>query len=149
MSALVTPWAPPSPPPPTHTHPHPRTSLLCRRCRADSIVRDAELVRRAIVPQGGGGGSSSGGRWSALGQSFGGFCAATYLSLAPEGLVEVLITGGLPPGIADSCSADDGERGSLCGVVRAAVDIRQNTQLGARSACPPCHACSCSCCVPR
>lgn len=34
-------------------------------CRADSIVRDAELIRRAVV---------SGGRWSILGQSFGGFC---------------------------------------------------------------------------
>jgi hypothetical protein len=31
-----------------------------------------------------------------LGQSFGGFCAVTYLSVAPEGLREVLITGGLP-----------------------------------------------------
>ena len=31
-----------------------------------------------------------------LGQSFGGFCAVTYLSLAPEGLREAFITGGLP-----------------------------------------------------
>ncbi|MGZ3674692.1 MAG: alpha/beta hydrolase, partial [Ktedonobacterales bacterium] len=29
--------------------------------------------------------------------SFGGFCAATYLSLSPEGLREAFITGGLPP----------------------------------------------------
>ncbi|EFN50920.1 hypothetical protein CHLNCDRAFT_141711 [Chlorella variabilis] len=71
--------------------------------RADSIVRDAEMIRRATVPQNG----SSGGRWSILGQSFGGFCCATYLSLAPEGLVEVLITGGIPPGIAQPCCADD------------------------------------------
>jgi pimeloyl-ACP methyl ester carboxylesterase len=71
--------------------------------RADSIVRDAELIRRAVVPHN----SSSGGRWSILGQSFGGFCCATYLSLAPEGLVEVLITGGLPPGINQPCSAED------------------------------------------
>ncbi|GAA1595936.1 alpha/beta fold hydrolase [Actinomadura kijaniata] len=55
--------------------------------RADSIVRDAELIRRALLGE---------GRWSVLGQSFGGFCAVTYLSLAPEGLREVLITGGLP-----------------------------------------------------
>lgn len=74
--------------------------------RADSIVRDAEMIRRATVPQNG----SSGGRWSILGQSFGGFCCATYLSLAPEGLVEVLITGGIPPGIAQPCCADDGTR---------------------------------------
>ena len=32
-----------------------------------------------------------------LGQSFGGFCAVTYLSFAPHGLKEALITGGLPP----------------------------------------------------
>ena len=36
-------------------------------------------------------------RWSVLGQSFGGFCVTTYLSLAPEGLREAFITGGLPP----------------------------------------------------
>lgn len=55
--------------------------------RADSIVRDAELLRRALI----------GDRpWSVLGQSFGGFCALTYLSIAPEGLREVFITGGLP-----------------------------------------------------
>ena len=34
--------------------------------------------------------------WSVLGQSFGGFCAVTYLSVAPQGLREVIITGGLP-----------------------------------------------------
>jgi pimeloyl-ACP methyl ester carboxylesterase len=55
--------------------------------RADAIVRDAEHVRRALGVE----------RWSILGQSFGGFCATTYLSLAPEGLREALITGGLPP----------------------------------------------------
>jgi pimeloyl-ACP methyl ester carboxylesterase len=55
--------------------------------RADAIVHDAEHVRRALGVE----------RWSVLGQSFGGFCATTYLSLAPEGLREALITGGLPP----------------------------------------------------
>jgi pimeloyl-ACP methyl ester carboxylesterase len=55
--------------------------------RADSIVRDAELLREALGVD----------RWSVLGQSFGGLCATTYLSLAPEGLREVLITGGVPP----------------------------------------------------
>src|SRR5690606_30984927 len=35
--------------------------------------------------------------WSVLGQSYGGFCAVHYLSAAPEGLREALITGGLPP----------------------------------------------------
>jgi pimeloyl-ACP methyl ester carboxylesterase len=37
------------------------------------------------------------GRWSVLGQSYGGFCALHYLGAAPEGLREVLITGGLAP----------------------------------------------------
>jgi pimeloyl-ACP methyl ester carboxylesterase len=55
--------------------------------RADAIVRDAELVRKAVT---------GGEPWSVLGQSFGGFCAVTYLSLAPEGVREALITGGLP-----------------------------------------------------
>lgn len=86
--------------------------LMLTLCRADSIVRDAELVRHAIVPQ-----SSSGGRWSILGQSFGGFCCATYLSLAPEGLVEALITGGIPPGITQPCCADDG----ACACVHSAA----------------------------
>ncbi|GAA2749019.1 alpha/beta fold hydrolase [Kitasatospora cinereorecta] len=57
------------------------------RFRADSIVRDAELIRRHLLGEG--------GRWSLLGQSFGGFCTLTYLSLAPEGLREAFVTGGL------------------------------------------------------
>jgi pimeloyl-ACP methyl ester carboxylesterase len=55
--------------------------------RADSIVRDAELIRRELA---------GGQPWSVLGQSFGGFCAVSYLSLAPEGIQEAFITGGLP-----------------------------------------------------
>jgi pimeloyl-ACP methyl ester carboxylesterase len=55
--------------------------------RADAIVRDAEWIRRELGVE----------RWSVLGQSFGGFCVTTYLSLAPEGLREAFITGGLPP----------------------------------------------------
>ena len=55
--------------------------------RADAIVRDAESLRRAL----------GGERWSVLGQSFGGMCVVSYLSLAPEGLREAFITGGLPP----------------------------------------------------
>ena len=31
-----------------------------------------------------------------LGQSYGGLCILTYLSIAPEGLREALITGGVP-----------------------------------------------------
>jgi len=55
--------------------------------RADSIVLDAELIRRELT------GDQT---WSVLGQSFGGFCAVTYLSFAPHGVREALITGGLP-----------------------------------------------------
>ncbi|MFE6750541.1 alpha/beta fold hydrolase [Kitasatospora purpeofusca] len=55
--------------------------------RADSIVRDAELVRHRLL-----GGDR---RWSVLGQSFGGFCTLTYLSIAPEGLDRAFVTGGL------------------------------------------------------
>ena len=55
--------------------------------RADAIVRDAEWIRRELGVQ----------QWSVLGQSFGGFCVVAYLSLAPEGLREAFITGGLPP----------------------------------------------------
>ena len=55
--------------------------------RADAIVRDAELIRAELGVD----------RWSVLGQSFGGFCVMSYLSLAPEGLREAFVTGGLAP----------------------------------------------------
>ncbi|HEX5691832.1 MAG TPA: hypothetical protein VFX76_17575, partial [Roseiflexaceae bacterium] len=35
--------------------------------------------------------------WSVLGQSYGGFCIVHYLAVAPDGLKEAIITGGLPP----------------------------------------------------
>lgn len=57
--------------------------------RADSIVRDAEWIRRELLGEN--------GQWSVLGQSFGGFCVTHYLSAAPHGLREAIITGGLPP----------------------------------------------------
>jgi len=56
--------------------------------RSDSIVADCELLRRELL--------GSHGRWTLLGQSYGGFCSTHYLSAAPEGLATVLITGGLP-----------------------------------------------------
>ncbi len=55
--------------------------------RADNIVRDAERIRQELT---------GGAPWSVLGQSFGGFCTVTYLSMAPEGVREAFITGGLP-----------------------------------------------------
>ena len=55
--------------------------------RADSIVRDAEVLREHVA---------GGATWTTLGQSYGGFCTMTYLSLAPQGLDKCLVTGGLP-----------------------------------------------------
>jgi pimeloyl-ACP methyl ester carboxylesterase len=55
--------------------------------RADSIILDAELVRRELTGD---------EPWSVLGQSFGGFCTVSYLSFAPHGLREAFVTGGLP-----------------------------------------------------
>ena len=55
--------------------------------RADSIVADAEAIRLALGSE----------PWTIYGQSYGGFCALTYLSFAPEALRQVLITGGLAP----------------------------------------------------
>lgn len=69
-----------------HGSPRAQAEMLAKY-RADSIVLDCELVRRELC----------GDRpWTVLGQSFGGFCALTYLSFAPEGLAGVMITGGLP-----------------------------------------------------
>lgn len=56
--------------------------------RADNIVRDAEAIRVELL--------GNEGRWSVLGQSYGGFCVVRYLSAAPDHLDAALITGGLP-----------------------------------------------------
>lgn len=55
--------------------------------RADNIVRDAELLRQQLSPD---------VPWSTIGQSYGGWCTMTYLSLHPEGLKECFIFGGVP-----------------------------------------------------
>ncbi|EKO3606356.1 alpha/beta fold hydrolase [Vibrio metschnikovii] len=54
--------------------------------RADNIVRDAEAIREALGVK----------QWAILGQSFGGFCSLTYLSLFPDSLSRAYITGGVP-----------------------------------------------------
>ncbi|XP_058737413.1 uncharacterized protein LOC131609657 isoform X1 [Vicia villosa] len=72
--------------------------------RADSIVNDAEFIRVRLVP--------NAGPWTILGQSYGGFCAVTYLSFAPQGLQQALMTGGIPP-IGDGCTADSVYRASF------------------------------------
>jgi pimeloyl-ACP methyl ester carboxylesterase len=62
--------------------------------RADSIVEDAEAIRAALLPE-----TAAGvpGKWTLLGQSFGGFCLLTYLSRYSEALEAALFTGGLAP----------------------------------------------------
>ena len=54
--------------------------------RADSIVADAEHLRRIVFGD---------KPWSTLGQSYGGFLTLSYLSRAPEGLAACYVTGGL------------------------------------------------------
>ena len=54
--------------------------------RADNIVRDAEQIRQHFSVE----------KWAILGQSFGGFCSLTYLSLFPDSLLCSYITGGVP-----------------------------------------------------
>jgi thioester reductase-like protein len=62
-------------------------AAFLRHFRADSIVADAEILRAQVA---------GGRRWSILGQSYGGFIALTYLSMAPEGLRSAFVSGGLP-----------------------------------------------------
>ena len=54
--------------------------------RTDSIIRDAEMIRKALIGE---------KKWKGAGQSYGGFCLLTYLSFHPEGLSGVIITGGV------------------------------------------------------
>lgn len=54
--------------------------------RADSIVDDAEMLRQTLGP----------GKWTVLGQSYGGFLITAYLSRAAHGIHEAIITAGLP-----------------------------------------------------
>lgn len=61
--------------------------------RADNIVRDAEAIRLALTTDQ----PEAKKKWSTLGQSFGGFCTTTYLSMFPASLRECFLTGGLPP----------------------------------------------------
>lgn len=56
--------------------------------RADNIVRDCEHIRKSL---------GKGKKWTVLGQSYGGFCITTYLSMHPEGLEGAILTGGFPP----------------------------------------------------
>lgn len=62
----------------------------------DNIVRDLEAIRQTLSKER----VTAGGypvKWTILGQSYGGYISLTYLSMFPEGLTDVFITGGLPP----------------------------------------------------
>jgi pimeloyl-ACP methyl ester carboxylesterase len=64
-----------------------------RAFRADSIVKDCEAIKKTLMQ----GLPAEKSKWSLMGQSFGGFCATTYLSFFPKSLREVFMFGGLPP----------------------------------------------------
>ncbi|TFK74655.1 alpha/beta-hydrolase [Pluteus cervinus] len=66
--------------------------------RADNIVRDCELIREQLL---GHKEKPEDRKWTLMGQSFGGFCAITYLSFFSEGVQEVFLTGGLAPLVDD------------------------------------------------
>ncbi|KAJ2527002.1 hypothetical protein EV175_007593, partial [Coemansia sp. RSA 1933] len=63
--------------------------------RADSIVADCEHIRRILCE--GRNDNDESSKLALLGQSFGGFCITTYLSLYPGSIAKALITGGVPP----------------------------------------------------
>ena len=97
--------------------------------RADSIVRDAEAIRAELGVE----------RWSVLGQSFGGFCVMTYLSIAPEGLREAFVTGGLAPvgrprrrGLSRDLRADPGAQPALLRALPGGPRARARARRAAR-----------------
>ncbi|KAK7431031.1 hypothetical protein QQZ08_002311 [Neonectria magnoliae] len=61
--------------------------------RQDNTVRDCEAVRKCLTENW----PDRKKAWSIFGQSYGGFIALSYLSMHPEGLREVFLTGGLAP----------------------------------------------------
>ena len=68
------------------------------RFRADSIVRDAEWVKEALVARNDEDARRPPRPWgAALGQSFGGFCLMTYLSSVARPPALCLFTGGIAP----------------------------------------------------
>lgn len=61
--------------------------------RQDNTVRDCEAVRKCLTD----GWPDHLKTWAIHGQSYGGWVSFSYLSMHPEGLKEVFLTGGLPP----------------------------------------------------
>lgn len=54
--------------------------------RQENICRDAEALREHLGIE----------KWALFGQSFGGFCITTYLSMFPDSVSNAYLTGGLP-----------------------------------------------------
>ena len=75
-------------------------------------------------------------RWSVLGQSFGGFCALRYLSAAPEGLSEVLFTGGVPA-LGPPSTRSTGRPSRACAT---ATSASRPLPRGSRRACSSCSS---------
>ncbi|CAK7241331.1 MAG: hypothetical protein STHCBS139747_002792 [Sporothrix thermara] len=61
--------------------------------RQDNIVRDLEAVRKSLQNCG----IQSARKWTLVGQSYGGWVSFSYLSLYPQSLQMVIVTGGIPP----------------------------------------------------
>ncbi|KJZ73613.1 hypothetical protein HIM_06946 [Hirsutella minnesotensis 3608] len=64
-----------------------------RLMRQDNTVRDCEAVRKCLTQSW----PAEKATWSIFGQSYGGFVSLSYLSMHPQGLREVFLTGGLAP----------------------------------------------------
>ncbi|KAH9485732.1 Proline iminopeptidase aneH [Psilocybe cubensis] len=79
---------------PEHVKTDEEIAQYLKHFRADNIVRDCEFIRLELL---GHKELPEDKKWTLLGQSFGGFCAITYLSFHSEGVKEVFITGGLAP----------------------------------------------------
>ncbi|MDO4910404.1 MAG: alpha/beta fold hydrolase [Corynebacterium sp.] len=62
------------------------TTWHLSRLRADNIARDLEFIREELGVD----------RWNLFGQSFGGFCITTYLSMYPHNVDRAFLTGGIP-----------------------------------------------------
>lgn len=78
--------------------------------RQEFIVHDAEALRKAL-------GISA---WTLYGQSFGGFCITSYLSLYPESVDKSYITGVLP---ALEAHVDDVYRATYAAIARRSEEF--------------------------
>lgn len=94
--------------------------------RADSICRDAEQFRTALGVD----------TWSLIGQSFGGFCITTYLSLFPNSVECAYLTGGLP---AVGVEVDDIYRATYTALRRRHDDFYHQVPWAADRVAEICH----------